>query len=60
MPGLVALKQNKAINVMNDHLKANGKAPKKIICTAMRKLLHFVSGVLKSGQPFDPELAPAR
>jgi hypothetical protein len=28
--------------------------------TAMRKLLHFVYGVLKSGQPYDPKLALAR
>lgn len=51
LPGLVALQHNKAIMVMKDCLKANGKAPKQIICAAMRKLLHFVYGVLKSGQP---------
>ncbi|MCF4998998.1 IS110 family transposase, partial [Pseudomonas syringae] len=42
MPGLVALKHNQAIIAMKDRLKANGKAPKQIICAAMRKLLHFV------------------
>jgi transposase len=60
MPGLVALQHNKAIMAMKDRLKANGKAPKQIICAAMRKLLHFVYGVLKSGQPYDPKLALAR
>ena len=45
---------------MKDRLKANGKVPKQIICAAMRKLLHFVYGVLKSGQPYDPKLALAR
>lgn len=60
MPGLVALRHNEAIIAMKDRLKANGKAPKQIICAAMRKLLHFVYGVLKSGQPFDPKLALAR
>ncbi|MEL1087008.1 IS110 family transposase, partial [Pseudomonas sp. OB66] len=34
--------------------------PKQIICAAMRKLLHFVYGVLKSGLPYDPKLALAR
>lgn len=60
MPGLVALQRNEAIIAMKDRLKANGKAPKQIICAAMRKLLHFVYGVLQSGQPFDPKLALAR
>lgn len=60
MPGLVALQHNKAIIAMKDRLKANGKAPKQIICAAMRKLLHYVYAVLKSGQPYDPEFALAR
>lgn len=60
MPGLVALQHNEAIKAMKDRLKANGKAPKQIICAAMRKLLHFVYGVLKSGQPYDPKLALAQ
>ncbi|MEO1828213.1 MAG: IS110 family transposase, partial [Pseudomonas sp.] len=25
-----------------------------VVCAAMRKLLHLIYGVLKSGQPFDP------
>jgi len=41
-------------------MKASGKAPKEIICAAMRKLLHLVYGVLKSGKPFDPLIALAR
>lgn len=60
MPGLVALKHNEAIKAMKDRLKANGKAPKQIICAAMRKLLHFVYAVLKSGQPYDPNFALVR
>ncbi|MGF6286703.1 hypothetical protein ABH912_001557 [Pseudomonas sp. BT76 TE3572] len=44
---------------MKDRLKVNGKAPKQIICAALRKLLHFVYGVLKSGQPYDLKLALA-
>jgi len=26
----------------------------EVVCAAMRKLLHLVFGVLKSGMPFDP------
>ncbi|MCF7531416.1 IS110 family transposase [Pseudomonas petrae] len=60
MPGLVALKHNNGIKALKERLKANGKAPKQIVCAAMRKLLHYVYGVLKSGQPFDPKLALAQ
>jgi hypothetical protein len=40
-------------------LKANGKAPKQVICAVMRKILHLVYGVLRSNKPFDPEIALA-
>ena len=60
MPGLVAMQHNEAIIALKERLKANGKAPKQIICAAMRKLLHIIFGVIKSGQPFDPKLALAR
>ncbi|MDD0994253.1 IS110 family transposase, partial [Pseudomonas sp. TNT2022 ID681] len=45
---------------MKDRLKAKGKAGKQIVCAVMRKMLHIVFGVLKSGQPYDPKLALAR
>ena len=35
-------------------LKARGKSNKVIIVAIMRKLLHLVHGVLKSGQDYDP------
>lgn len=59
MPGIVAIKWNPAVKVLAERLRARGKAPKQIICAAMRKLLHLVYGVLKSGKPFDPQLALA-
>jgi hypothetical protein len=31
----------------------------QIVAAAMRKLVHLVYGVLKSGKPFDPEYAKA-
>ncbi|TRO22147.1 IS110 family transposase, partial [Ectopseudomonas mendocina] len=48
-----------AIRAMAKRLKARGKAGKQIVCAAMRKLLCIAYGVLKSGKPFDPQLAIA-
>jgi transposase len=60
MPGMVGLKHNAVLMALKARMRANGKAPKQIICAAMRKLLHLVYGVLKSGKPFDPDIALAR
>ena len=60
MPALVAMQHNCAIKALKERLKARGKSGKQIVCAAMRKLLHIVYGVLKSGRPFDPKLALAR
>lgn len=59
MPALVAWRHNTVIRAFCARLKANGKNGKAIVCAAMRKLLHIVYGVLKSGRPFDPERALA-
>jgi len=59
-PAMVAIKWNPAVKALAERLKAKGKAPKQIICAAMRKLLHIVFGVLKSDRPFDPSIALAR
>lgn len=60
MPGMVSIRWNPAVKALADRMRAKGKAPKQIICAAMRKLLHIVYGVLKSDKPFDPQLALAR
>lgn len=60
MPGLVALKHNPVLIALKTRMKTRGKAPKEIICAAMRKLLHLVYGVLRSGKPFDPQIAVAQ
>jgi transposase len=60
MPGMVGLKHNAVLRELKTRMRANGKAPKEIICAAMRKLLHLVYGVLKSGKPFDVDIALAR
>jgi transposase len=59
MPGLTAIRYNPVIKEQSERLKARGKAPKQIICAAMRRLLHLVYGVIKSGKPFDPAYAMA-
>ena len=59
MPALVAWRFNPVIREFCERLKANGKNGKVIACAAMRKLLHIAYGVLKSGQPFDPNKALA-
>ena len=60
MPAIASMTQNPAIKALAQRLRARGKAGKQIVCAAMRKLLHIAYGVLKSGQPFDPQLALAQ
>jgi len=59
MPALVAWRHNPAVRAFCERLKANGKNGKAIACAAMRKLVHIAFGVLKSGEPFNPNLALA-
>lgn len=53
MPGLVALKHNPVLQVFGARMKVNGLAPKAVVGAAMRKLVHLIYGVVKSGKPFD-------
>jgi transposase len=57
MPALVALRHNPVIQALQQRLQRAGKAKMVIVVAAMRKLLHLVYGILKSGRPFDPVLA---
>ncbi len=59
MPALVAMRFNPILRAFADRLRARGAAGKAIVVVVMRKLLHLVYGVLKSGQPFDPNWAIA-
>jgi len=54
-PAVVAKNHNPIVREFCQRLTDRGKAPKAVVCAAMRKLLHIAYGVLKSGQPFDPE-----
>jgi transposase len=38
-------------------LQERGKSKMSVICAVMRKLVHVAYGVLKNGQPFDPQWA---
>lgn len=53
-PAIVAKQHNPIIRAFCLRLLERGKAPKAVIVAAMRKLLHLIYGILKSGKPFDP------
>jgi len=56
MPGVVAKRHNPVIRVLAKRLEQRGLAPKAIVGASMRKLVHMIYGVLKSGQMFDAEI----
>ena len=56
-PAMVALRFNPLVRESGERLRSRGKSPMAIVGAAMRKLLHVAFGVLKSGKPFDPNMA---
>jgi transposase len=60
MPAMSASRCNPAAQALAARLRAAGKSGKLIIGAVMRKLVHWMFGVLKSARPFDPQLALAR
>lgn len=60
LPALAAIRCNPAAKAMANRLKAVGKRPKVAVVAVMRKLVHWMLGVLKSGIQFDPTLALAK
>jgi len=56
MPALVSIQCNPIIQTFYHRLK--GKNGKVIVCGVMRKLVHLIFGILKSGRPFDPNYTP--
>jgi transposase len=54
-PAITAIRHNPIVKALADRLKSRGKEKMVIIGAAMRKLLQLAYGVLKSGQPFDPD-----
>ncbi|MBK1884726.1 IS110 family transposase, partial [Luteolibacter pohnpeiensis] len=54
-PAMTARNNNPLLKTFADRLQENGKKPKQIIIGIMRKLLHQIYGILKSGEPYNPE-----
>jgi len=57
MPALSAIKYNPVIAAFRTRLLANGKPRMVIVGAIMRKLVHIIYGVLKTGRRFDPAIA---
>lgn len=54
MPAVVSMKANPIMRAFCARLIQSGHVPMEVVCAAMHKLLHYAYGVLKTGQPFDP------
>lgn len=54
LPAIVAKRCNPIVHSFCDRLAQSGLKPMEVVGAAMRKLLHLVFGVLKSGCPFNP------
>ena len=59
MPALVSIQHNPRMIAFYRRLKEKGKNGKVIVCAIMRKLVHVIFGVLKSGKLYDPNYVPA-
>lgn len=55
-PAMVAMRYNPTIAAFAARLRAAGKNGMTIVGASMRKLLHLVYGVLKSGTPYNPRI----
>ncbi len=55
MPAVTALNHNPILRAFAERLRQRGLRGKAVVAAVMRKLLHLVYGILKSGQPFDPD-----
>ncbi len=58
-PAIVAVRYNPLVRSFAQRLARAGKPKMAIIGAAMRKLVHIIFGVLKSGRPFDPTMHAA-
>ena len=54
MPAVVAKTHNPILHAFAHRLEQRGLSRMAIVVAVMRKLLHLIYGVLKSGHPFDP------
>jgi len=60
MPAIVAKNTNPYMQPLVQRLEQRGHCKMSIIVAVMRKLLHLIFGILKSGQPFDPHFLEKR
>ncbi len=58
MPALVSIQCNPVMIAFYHRLRDKGKNGKVIVCAIMRKLVHVIFGVLKSGKKYDPNFKP--
>jgi transposase len=56
-PAITALRCSDFFKSWAEPLRTRGKSKMSVIGAAMRKLIHLVYGVLKTGKPFDPNWA---
>ena len=56
-PALTALRCNPTIRVFAARLRAAGKPKMVIVAAVMRKLIHLVFGVIRSGREYQPSQA---
>jgi transposase len=56
-PAITALRCSPFFQLWAEGLRGRGKCKMSVIGAAMRKLVHLVYGVLKSGKAFDPQWA---
>jgi transposase len=52
-PAIVAISSNPVLKAFYDRLRSKGKCKMSAIGACMRKLLHIIFGVLKTGNPFE-------
>jgi transposase len=58
MPALVSIQCNPVMIAFYNRLKEKGKNGKVIVCAIIRKLVHVIFRVLKSGKKYDPNYKP--
>lgn len=55
LPSLVAKRHNPILKQFGERLQANGLSKMAVAGAIMRKLVHLIYGVVKSGKPFNPD-----
>lgn len=55
MPAMAAIRYNPILSEFANKLRQKGKKGKVIVAAVMRKMIHIAFGILKSGQPFNPQ-----